>query len=273
MPPRIQIQILSDLHLEVGKQYSSFQVPVAAPYLILAGDIGQLRDYSDYLQFLSVQCRQFEQVYLVLGNHEFYGVSRQEGLRLAASLEQEPELQGKLSILNRTRVELPGFPNITLLGCTLQSRIPPESVQAVSGRVKDFYRIKDWSIGDHNAEHEKDAGWLAEQITSLRREETAGRGGSRDIIVITHHAPCINESSRPEHVQNPWTCAFATELLDQALSPTNAVFSQVQYWVFGHTHYTTSFVKAGVRLVSNQRGYTLGDRSLDEFDPRMTISL
>ncbi|KAF3481125.1 Ser/Thr protein phosphatase superfamily protein [Arthroderma uncinatum] len=283
MPPRIQI--LSDLHLEVRNQYSSFQIPAAAPFLILAGDIGQLSDYRGYLQFLSNQCRQFERVYLVLGNHEFYGVSRHEGLKLAASLEQEPEVRGKLSILNRTRVELPGFPNITLLGCTLQSRIPPESVEAVSGRVKDFHRIKDWSIEDHNAEHREDVEWLRDQITSLRDGDRASNlEGQRSIIVITHHAPCINESSRPEHVQNPWTCSFATELLDQAVSPANAIFSQVQHWVFGHTHYTTSFIKAGVRLVSNQRGYTVKPKdessnwmklfrsSLHEFNVRKTIT-
>ncbi|EFR04171.1 Ser/Thr protein phosphatase superfamily protein [Nannizzia gypsea CBS 118893] len=269
MSPRIQV--LSDLHLEVNNEYRTFSIPVAAPFLVLAGDIGQLIDYEDYLHFLSVQCTQFQHVYLVLGNHEFYGLSRQDGLKLAARLEQEAQLHGKLSILNRTRAELPGSPNIILLGCTLQSRIPPESVDAVSGRVRDFQRILNWSIANHNAEHTRDTEWLADQIKSINDEKK-----DATIMIITHHAPCIRESSRPDQVDNPWTCSFATELFDKA-----AVFSQVQFWVFGHTHYTTSFVKEGVRLVSNQRGYPHtgsavakgASMSSHDFDVNRTITL
>lgn len=269
MSPRIQV--MSDLHLEVNNEYRSFNIPVAAPFLALAGDIGHLIDYNDYLHFLSVQCTRFKHVYLVLGNHEFYGLSRQEGLELAARLEQEAQLHGKLSILNRTLAELPGFTNTVLIGCTLQSRIPPEPVDAVSSRVRDFQRILNWTIADHNAEHTQDTKWLADQINAVNSERE-----NAAIMVITHHAPCVRESSRPEQVDNPWTCSFATELLDGA-----TIFSQVQCWVFGHTHYTTSFTKGGIRLVSNQRGYPhagsavakRASMSSHDFDINKTITL
>ncbi|EGD95721.1 hypothetical protein TESG_08404 [Trichophyton tonsurans CBS 112818] len=269
MSPRIQV--ISDLHLEVNNEYRSFIIPPAAPFLVLAGDIGQLIDYHEYLHFLNTQCAQFKHVYLVLGNHEFYGLSRTEGLKLATRLEQETQPHGKLSILNRHRAELPGFPNIVLLGCTLQSRIPSESVNAVLSRIGDFQRILDWSIADHNAEHTQDTEWLAHQIKTIKAEK-----GNATVIVITHHAPCVQESSRPEQVDNPWTCSFATELLDGT-----TVFSQAQHWIFGHTHYTTSFIKEGVRLVSNQRGYHHASNSVEkgasvsshEFDINKTISL
>src|SRR3954465_12501273 len=80
-------QILSDLHLEVGQQYGSFKIPPAAPYLILAGDIGRLIDYDAYLGFLAIQTTNFDKVFLVLGNHEFYSLSFTTGLVQARKLE------------------------------------------------------------------------------------------------------------------------------------------------------------------------------------------
>lgn len=114
-------QYISDLHLEVGQRYKSFAVPKIAPYLILAGDIGRLRDYGGLLASLAVQCAQFDRVFLVLGNHEFYGISRENGLQASKSLKVEPQLLGKLSILNRKRVDINR--RVSILGCTLHSYI------------------------------------------------------------------------------------------------------------------------------------------------------
>ncbi|OAA57730.1 Ser/Thr protein phosphatase [Cordyceps fumosorosea ARSEF 2679] len=70
-----RVQVLSDLHFEIGQQYAAFTLPVAAPYLLLAGDIGRLVDYSGYLSLLAAQAARFEAVLVVLGNHEFCGMS------------------------------------------------------------------------------------------------------------------------------------------------------------------------------------------------------
>lgn len=76
----------------------------------------------------------------------------------------------------------------------------------------------------------------------------------RKIIVITHHAPTLRETGQPQHVENPWTSAFATYLLDAA------DWSGVALWVYGHTHFTSQFSKGGVKVVSNQSGYVLAGR-------------
>lgn len=107
-------QIMSDLHLEVNRQYGTFEIPVMAPVLLLAGDVGQLQHYNEYLSFLHRQCRNFDLVYLVLGNHEFYGTSRENGLRLAKRLEQEECLRGRLKILHRDRVDI--LDKVSILG-------------------------------------------------------------------------------------------------------------------------------------------------------------
>ena len=248
-------QIMSDLHLEVGQQYLTFQIPPAAPYLVLAGDIGQLSNYDLYLSFLRLQCNQFSRVFLVLGNHEFFGMSHDEGLCIARRLEGEPILAGKLVVLHRRRYDFEENSDTTLLGCTLWSRIVPEARDIVEKKVKDFRRIQGWSVDKHNEEHVTDIEWLQQQIHSIRKESN---GHKRRIVVITHHAPSFQQTSKPSDTGNPWTSAFASDLLGAKNIP---LLSDVQWWVFGHTHYSTHFTKDSVKVVSNQRGYSFPQSS------------
>lgn len=254
----MRFQVLSDLHLELGQQYSTFQIPVQAGCLILAGDIGRLQDYQPFLEFLHIQCQNFQHVFFILGNHEFYGITRVEGLQLAAKLSQEIVLQGRLVILERDRFDFPGA-NITLLGCTLHSHISQDSRDIVQSKVKDFSRILQWTVDDHNAAHEKDLCWIRDEIKSIRDQEFTTQMGNgqprRKIVVVTHHAPIRKGSSKPEHENNPWSDGFATELLTPGTTKIPNPLLNVEWFVFGHTHFTTLCTRGSVKLISNQRGY------------------
>ncbi|KIW63867.1 hypothetical protein PV04_08839 [Phialophora macrospora] len=246
----LRFQIMSDLHLEVGNQYKSFQVPVEAPFLILGGDIGRLRDYENYLSFLATQCAQFDTVCLVLGNHEFYGISRSEGLALAYRLEKEERTLGKLKLLHRRRVDV--SPSVCILGCTLQSHIRPQNQDEIERRVNDFRQIEDWSVDRHNEEHERDVDWLRTEINLINPGSECA-GNTKSILVVTHHAPVRKGSSHPMHEKSPLNDAFSTDLIGDFGRMTG-----VQWWVFGHTHYTTQWREQGINLISNQRGYVFG---------------
>jgi len=65
-----QLQILSDLHIEMGHQ-GNFEFEAVAPYLALLGDIGQPKR-SNYAAFLRTQADRFKKVFVVAGNHEFF---------------------------------------------------------------------------------------------------------------------------------------------------------------------------------------------------------
>jgi len=110
------MQFMSDLHLE--RIAYEFDIPKSAPYLALAGDIGRPEDFDAYAAFLRKQCDKFDRVLLVAGNHEFYGSSHEEGLSIAKKLVEDPSLAGKLTSMNRTRVDMDES-NVVVLGCTL----------------------------------------------------------------------------------------------------------------------------------------------------------
>jgi len=264
-----RFQILSDLHLEVGQQYSSFHIPPVAQYLILAGDIGRLIDYAPYLAFLAKQTQTFERVFLVLGNHEFYGLSFTTGLEAARKLESEPILKGKLLLLHQQRINIPST-NISILGCTLWSRINFEAHDIVQMKVKDFQKIEEWSVDAHNLAHVSDITWLRDQVAAIQQEKEASlKENKRKILVVTHHAPSVIETARPEQVGNAWSSAFATDVLG------GEIWESVKVWVFGHTHFTTDFKKSGIRVVSNQRGYVLPgvEQKSDENDKKKVFDV
>lgn len=278
---------MSDLHLEVGQQYAGFDFPVTAPYLVLAGDVGCLADYDAYLGFLRRQTERYTRVFLVLGNHEFYGLDFATGLSTAQKMEDEPSLGGKLCLLQQTRADIGGGA-VTILGCTLWSSVPAEDRDIVASKVADFRRIKDWIVEDHNDAHRSDLRWLKAELQTLRSElettlqEARHETGvvnpapaERSVVVITHHAPLVQGTSRPEHLQNPWASAFATDVL------TVGRWDPVSSWVYGHTHYSCDFEAYAIRVVSNQRGYRLPglappmqdeeDKRDDAFDPSKVI--
>ncbi|KAF2461592.1 ser/Thr protein phosphatase superfamily [Lineolata rhizophorae] len=242
-----RIQILSDLHLEIGQQYSSYSFPTSAPFLLLVGDVGRLIDYDRYLKFLEAQVSRYKKVFLVLGNHEFYYLDYDSGLDKARRLSEEPSLANTFILLDRARWDDPDS-SLTILGCTLWSAIPEDAYGTVESKVNDFKKITRWTVQKHNEVHTKEVAWLREQVAQVASQNDDVK---RQLLVATHHAPCVEGTSRPEHTSNPWAPAFATDLVDQE------GWDNVKTWAFGHTHYSTSLLRNGVKLVANQRGYIL----------------
>lgn len=149
----------------------------------------------------------------------------------------------RLVALHQRRFEVG---EMVVLGCTLWSKIPEEAREVVRMKVKDFEKIEEWSVDTHNSAHEADLEWLRAQALDVESQKKG-----RNVLVVTHHAPCMQETSSPKNVGNAWSSAFATDLLGEGC------WGSVKTWVFGHTHYTTEFVREGTRVVSNQRGYVL----------------
>lgn len=79
-------------------------------------------------------------------------------------------------------------------------------------------------------------------------------------FVITHHCP-IPEVAGDEH---------SGHLSAAYYNRWHSLVEQADFWVFGHTHYSTDTVLGGCRLVSNQRGYP---SEVCGFDPGKIIAI
>jgi len=134
---------------------------------------------------------------------------------------------------------------VSLLGCTLHSRIKPEQKAAVTRRLADFRMTGDWGPEEYASAHDEDVRWLQEQVKAV-----AGEG--RRAVVATHHAPTEAGVSDPALDGSGIGSAFATELRWWEWQGGHCV----KVWAFGHTHWCCDFEIEGTRVVANQRGYT-----------------
>lgn len=248
--PKTTFQVLSDLYLNHESQYLTFHIPVSAPYLILAGNVGQLADYDAYLSFLVRRCNLYDGVFLVLGALEFQGLTHMEGLELARHMQEESSTRGKLRILYRTRVEVPGT-NVALLGCTLWSHIPEGAEAAVMKKAPEFDvedGIRGWTVSDHNSEHFRDLSWLHNMLNDPGTGASAASASSAQLIVVSSFTPDLHHTLPPWQVHSPWSAAHGTDLLN------DKDWKGVRYWVHGSTGRTGKAKRFSIKIVSNQRG-------------------
>lgn len=248
------LQIVSDLHLEKPAACDVFQIPPKAPNLALLGDIGVVTD-EGFFPFLETQLRNFQIVFFLLGNHEPYHITWNETRERMRDFSTEIEKRrsedsqlGTLVFLDQTRFDL--SPSITILGCTLFSKVADEQREKVSFGLNDFYHIQDWTVEDHTAAHQADLQWLNEQVTKIASQEP-----ERTIIIFTHHSPLGGDSrgADPRHVNSSLSTGFATDLSKEECW-TNP---KVRLWAYGHTHYNVDLTDANTQkqIMSNQRGY------------------
>lgn len=193
---------------------SDLIVPTAT-HLALAGDIctltaDMLPKYSAWLQQVA---RDFTRVYVLAGNHEYYGVSVSEGNR---ALEAICALDPKLLFMSCTRDNIG---DVLVLGCTLWSHVHKHAEASVLRHLNDYRLIKpsgSYSASsaaaavllELSAEHDKHVGWLTDEIAAATR-------ANRRVIVLTHHAPTFLGTSAPQFATPLWdvkNCAFATNL-------------------------------------------------------------
>lgn len=231
-----RIQYVSDLHLErytVLPAFSTLLKP-CAPYLALAGDIGQpaqLRTFFDWL------VPQWKRIFYVAGNHEYYGAKYAERQR---ELEALTATYPNLHFLH---VSSPSFyceeANVAVVGLTLWSKV---------SRLSDWKTVADYRqirfpgapFPALNAQHDLERMTLA---TEIRRWGDVGA----QVCVITHHLPSFRLLS-PRFATSTVNDCFASHC-DILLTPP------VQLWIYGHTHSCSNQVLGSVLCLCNAKGY------------------
>ena len=253
----VKIQIMSDLHLETHPSYD-FDFPQTAPNLGLLGDIGHA-GCDGLFTFLERQLWRYKAVFYLFGNHEPFHLSmevaKKQVQKFVSKMERlrvkSPSL-GRFVFLEQTRYDLDE--HVTILGCTLYSRITPEQARAVGSRMVDFRDILHWDVGEHVDAHLDDLNWLNAQVRDISCGEP-----QRRIVIFTHHSPCTDSrASNPRYKTSEVNSGFVTDLSEEVCWKS----SSVVLWAFGHTHFNCDFCDdKGKRVLANQKGYFLFPQS------------
>jgi predicted phosphodiesterase len=265
----MKIQLLSDLHNEFLRsskkfpphQWSGTIPETDADIIILAGDIDTGSNGAEWAIMESE--RLCKPILYVLGNHEFYGHEywglKEKILNLCEGT-QVFCLDSGVFMLD----------DIRFLGATLWTnykadiRVPQDlAMLHVDKTLADHHRIKIKS-GDsirrfepENALsiHLKELRWLKSQLAQSTDSKT---------IVITHHGPHAI-CQHPAFPLNEISTAFHSNLDDLI------ELSDIDSWVFGHTHANVDEVVFDTRIVSNQAGYP--GENVSSFDACFTIEI
>ena len=238
----IRIQYVSDLHLEFpqNRQWlTKHPLEVTGDILLVAGDTAYLDlpdsksdTYSAY-QFWDWESKNYCQVIVCFGNHDFYGyydlATMSNGFR--------KEIRHNVHAYYNSVVHLDG---IDIIVSTLWSKIKPYDAFLTEKNVSDFYR------NDFNLEHERCLAFIQQAISESDAEK---------IIVVTHHVP-TQLCTAAEFIESPINGAFTVELGDFIAD------SRIDYWIYGHSHRNIKAQIGDTLIMSNQLGYVSDNEHL-----------
>lgn len=247
-----RIQYVSDLHLEHRAKHAfPYLVTPAARYLALAGDIGQ-PSHSLFRPFLEYVSRNWEQAFYVAGNHEYYAGSRKSMFETQDQIKSECDRFPNIHFLHHDNPSHYLAPmNFAIVGTTLWTHIPQESVEDAKRGMNDYRMIQvhedDGTLvpldpNITNILHAKERARLEAQI------DYWGAQGAQ-VCVITHHMPSFGFISQ-RYQGHPLSVCFASHC-ESLMKP------HVRAWIYGHTHNCSTAVVGNTVAVVNACGYPL----------------
>ena len=281
----MNIQLISDLHLEAHPHWQATPVP-DADVLVLAGDVGsyqsnsQLTDDDFGLSRFSPHHGWPTPVIFVPGNHEYDGMDFDAAhTRLRATCHRLGLIWLEREVLFwPTR---PGDAPLRFIGTTLwsdfdalaptrpSSQTPQAQLLAAqlkarskAMRAADYYLIKTGTTR-HGAP------WLAAQVReqALVCQTWLGDALAQPFegrtVVVTHFAPSLH-SADPRYGRTPGTAGFCNAL--------DHLLPQATLWLHGHLHAPSNYSHQGCHVVANPLGYARKNEQI-HFDPALCVTL
>lgn len=231
-----KLAFVSDIHLEKRQTIPKIQsLTTSSPIhgLALLGDIGNPFD-PNYFRFLYNCSNQFEHVYLLAGNHEYYHSQKKIGhIRNLKPMVTDQIHQvvnninyiignQNICFLDNDVAQLPN--NNVLLGSTLWSHYNVFS----KGKGKTPKYLVDFNQFV-NKEHFTSKKWLKKTLENNKNDRN-------NIVVMTHYIPTFqlvhsdfHDSLRPSFIEYDDQNRFYTNL-EHLMGPP------IHKWICGHSH-------------------------------------
>ena len=243
----MKFQCWSDLHLEFGN-INLEDISVTAPNLILAGDIVQIQKAHIVLDFFQFVNDHYEQVFFIYGNHEFYGSDD-----VATSKRQFSNLMRQFKHITILDNHIYEGEDTIIIGSTLWSHVPDQAKQEKTNDYHIKVDHKEITVDTTNDWHEQSVRFLK---YALSRKKNTGKS----VVVCTHFAPLMKQTSSAQYEQDGrlMNHFFATDL-----SNLFKMF-QIDFWMFGHTHFKCYFEYEKTIVCSNPRGYKFEDTGFEQ---------
>lgn len=245
----MKIQYASDLHLEF-KMNSLYlarnPLIIKGEVLLLAGDITYFDDEYFKDEFFDYVSRNFVEVLIVPGNHEYYN-----GFDLSNHTKLDEAIRFNVRYCNNIIKTIDG---VDFILTTLWSKLERMYIPYIVNGMNDFYKIKYkddiLNATVYNRLNELSLSFLKEALKTSKAKKK---------VVITHHVP-TNLCNPTEYAGTVLNSTFVNSL--DELIETNTI----DYWIYGHHHRNIGPIKLGkTKILTNQLGY-IGRGENKDFD-------
>lgn len=246
------IQYASDLHLEFQDNEHFIETNPIVPQadiLLLAGDVTLLDDRWLKKDFFLKLSKDFEKVYMVPGNHEFYNASFPIRKVLPSF---EYQIAPNIQYLNNRVIHVG---NVRMVFTTLWTRIFRS--EYIEKRISDFHGCifdkEDWvryKPKHHNYCHKESLSFLNEVLWKPHAGPT---------IVISHYVPF-------QHTYCDYD--FESQLQEFFHVDLSGALENwhVDHWIYGHNHHNQKSIQIGKTWFhTNQLGYVERRELIDSF--------
>lgn len=238
---RNSIRIISDLHLERPWRINQYNIhvkkSVQTKYIALLGDIGDPKQKS-YKNFLFEQADNYEKVFVIAGNHEYYFKTIEHANQM---IDDICSTRSNLVFMNDKKVV---HENINFIGTTLWSNLSANenSKDLTHIRGKNGKRIQSWIITNL---HRRSVDFIENSICPTKKN-----------IVLSHHAPSYQCLKR----NNNFVYRNGDQVKEIFATPLEWLFPKgIDYWCYGHTHIPQYILIGNTRVCSNPltRGFNI----------------
>ena len=151
-----------------------------------------------------------------------------------------------MHFLQKNEVEYHG---IVFVGCTLWTKVTDDEKAHFARSVSDYKHIKrdgdKLSVDQSNELFDDHVAYIRDRIEHY---ENTGK----KLVVVTHHSPVIRFHQK-RAVRNAAHYPHKIDGID--LTALVEGKNNVEAWLFGHTHHSSSQIIHGTRFCSNQQGY------------------
>jgi predicted phosphodiesterase len=240
----LQIQIISDLHLEFMNDLPDFlNNNISAKYLFLAGDIGYPNDKKGlFNKFIDWCCDNYKKVFYVIGNHESY---TSDIIIVKNTIKNISKIKSNFIFLDKGIIS--NIEGYKVIGCTLWSNIDKYAYNQMNDRKYIKLNGKNITIDDFINMHNEDKKWIEDNT-------------DHNTIVMTHYIPSYNLIhelyKKPEY--KSINSAFASDL--------DELIYKSRLWIYGHTHKSSDIMFDNVtRCICNSHGYYKDDAEYSGF--------
>lgn len=244
----MKIQYVSDLHLELAdnsRYIKKHPLPVVGDVLLIAGDTGYFgTDQYKNMKFWKWCSENYKTTIVCPGNHEFYNYYDVKPLLGISEVVGTPilpvELAPNVFLCYNSAINIG---DIDVIVSTLWGEIKPNDVYITEHSINDFYRIK-W--GDHrlSAEHFNELNADCKMFIT----KAVAESNAKTKIVLTHHLPSpllVAPEYKNSNANGAFMCDMTSYIMD----------SDIDYWVYGHSHNNIDYQIGNTRLIANQMGY------------------